>query len=167
MGPELTASAKLSSETQVQSGHALIRGMPGPKPYRDLRMQLGTHGPEHMPGRLSDRMPMKERLPDRMSEYMSDKMQYITPDYMPERMPNRMSEYMSNRMPDTMSEYVRIIYRYNVSWYRSKKASLFEIRSCLNMLKRSESHELLFLSPPEIIPCSHPKCSWVQQNNPL
>ena len=41
-------------------------------------------------------------MPDRMSEYMSDRM--------PERLPNSMSEYMSDRMP----QYRLCIYIYNI-----------------------------------------------------
>jgi hypothetical protein len=29
---------------------------PGPERYRELRIQLGTHGPKHMLGRMADRM---------------------------------------------------------------------------------------------------------------
>ena len=40
--------------------------------------QLGTHGPEHMPARMSDRMP--DSIPGRMLDCMSNRM--------PERMKN-------------------------------------------------------------------------------
>ena len=68
-------------QEQVPEAHGDLfsLGTHGPEPYRELRMQLGTHGPKHMPDKMSDRM----------SEYISDKM--------PNRMPGGMSEYMSDR----------------------------------------------------------------------
>ena len=41
-------------------------------------------------------------MPDRMSEFMSERM----PDRMPDRMSEYMSERMPERMPDRMSEYM-------------------------------------------------------------
>ena len=41
-------------------------------------------------------------MPDRMSEFMSERM----PDRMPDRMLEYMSERMPERMPDRMSEYM-------------------------------------------------------------
>ena len=74
---QLFASPRASSAASSSAHWA-------PEPYRELRMQLGTHGPEHMPDRTPQRMP--DRMSDRMSEYTSD------------RMPDIMSEYMSDRM---------------------------------------------------------------------
>ena len=70
--------------------------------------------PDRMPEYMSDRVP--DRMPDIMSEYMSDRM----PWYMPNRMSDRMSEYMSDRMPERMSDRMSACRKYMfkyTSWH--------------------------------------------------
>ena len=83
---------------------------------RDLPRSVGTAGPQP-PDRMPEYMP--DRMPDTMSEYMSDRMPDRMSEYMSDRLPNRMPEHMSDRMPgymsDKLSEYI-YIYRIYVQY---------------------------------------------------
>ena len=71
---------------------------------RDFQIAVGTAGPqrEECPEKMSDRM--SEDVPDRMPERMSERMSEDMPDRMSEDMPERMSEDTSDRMPDKMPD---------------------------------------------------------------
>ena len=60
-------------------------------------------------------------MPDRMSNYMSDRM----PDRMSENMSDRISRYMSDRMPDRMSDALSVV------WDQSKKVIIIQFPAAL------------------------------------
>ena len=65
-----------------------------------------------MSDRVPDRMSeyMSGRMPDRMSEYMSDRNSDIMSDRMSEYMSDRTSDRMSEHTSDSLSEYIEYIY---------------------------------------------------------
>ena len=68
---------------------------------RDFQIAVGTAGPQREE-KMSDRM--SEDMPDRMPERMSERMSEDMPDRMSEDMPERMSEDMSDRMSEDMPD---------------------------------------------------------------
>ena len=59
-----------------------------------------------MPDRMSEYM--SERMPDRMLEYMSERMPGRMSDTIPDRLPERMPEYMSDRMSEYIQDMCKI-----------------------------------------------------------
>jgi len=59
---------------------------------------------ENLSNRMSEYIYISDRVPSKMSVYMSDKMSERMPDKMQYKMSEKMLERMSDKTPDKMSE---------------------------------------------------------------
>ena len=85
---------------------------------------------------------MSDRMPERMSDKMTECIYICHIEWMSDRMSNRISWFMPERKSNRASEYINISAIYNPRWY---------VRNCVTIASRVASFEVKIVHVPPLV----------------